>query len=213
MKRTLNSFKPGLAGLALLLLSAAPSQASVMFGFESITTNGVASPGILEAQISFTVTEPIAGQVLLTFNNVGPDASSIADIYLDDPTGLIDSIVSLDNSDPGVDFGIGASPPNLPSGNNINFSADFAADSNPPAQPNGVNPGETLGIVFLLTAGNSAADVIDSLNLFSENGLRVGVHVQGFANGESESGVHTPEPASLALLALGGTLMLGRKRR
>lgn len=64
-------------------------------------------------------------------------------------------------------------------------------------QPNGVNPGETLGILFNLQAGRSFADVISEL---STGEMRIGLHVQRYANGGSESLVNltspVPEPSS-----------------
>src|SRR5262249_35598988 len=108
-----------------------------------------------------------------------------------------------------------ASPPDLPGGNVVGFvtSAGFSADSNPPVQPNGVNPGETLGITFNLQAGRSFSDVTSEL---ASGELRVGVHVQGYANGGSESFVNlaSPVPEGPILLSLlSGLAVLGVVRR
>jgi hypothetical protein len=86
----------------------------------------------------------------------------------------------------GVDFSPNASPANLPGGKGLSpqFVAGLSADSNPPVQPNGVNPGETLAIVFNLQLEKTYADVIAALDAEL---LRVGIHVQGFASGGSES--------------------------
>ena len=130
-----------------------------------------------------------AGQAQFIFRNVGPSASSIADIYFEDDGTLL-GIASIANG-PGVDFSQGASPGNLPGGNSISppfqATAGFTADSNPPTQPNGVNPGETVTIFFVLQSGGTLADVISEL--YSQE-LRIGLHVQGFANGGSESFVN-----------------------
>ena len=66
-----------------------------------------------------------------------------------------------------------------------------------PAQPNGVNPGESLGIVFDLIGGQAFADTIAAL---ADGGLRIGIHVQGFEDGGSESFVNNgpTEPGTIA---------------
>ena len=81
-------------------------------------------------------------------------------------------------------------------------TAGFLADSDPPAQPNGVNPLETLGVVFNLQLGGTFADIVSEL---TTGELRVGIHVQGYATGGSESFVNlpVPEPGTALLLSLG----------
>jgi hypothetical protein len=118
----------------------------------------------------------------------------------------------------GVDFSQGASPGNLPSANSADpdfqATAGFLADSDPPVQPNGVNPGEELGIVFDLQSGGTFADVLSEL---ATGELRIGIHVQGFAGGGSESLISNsnpiPAPGAFVLASMGlGMLGLWRRR-
>lgn len=202
------------------------ASAGVIFGFDRITNNG-GDPGV-DSQLTVDVSDEGGGKVRFTFGNAGPLASSITDVYFDDGTLL--GISSVING-AGVSFtGGSGSPGNLPSGNTINFdtTAGFLADSNAPAQPNGVNPGETLAIIFNLINSKTYADTLAAMALSLANpgvdmfnGLRIGIHVQGFANGQSESYVNmgnpptrVPEPATLGLLGIGllGLCFLRRRR-
>ena len=152
-----------------------------------------------------------AGQVQFVFANSGPAASSITDVYFDDGTLL--GIASIAGST-GVDFSVGASPGDLPGGNTIGFeaTAGFTADSNPPAQPNGVNPGESLAVIFNLLSGVTVQDTINALN--GGEDLRIGIHVQGFADGGSESFVNNvPDGGTTAVLLGLGVLGLAGFRR
>ena len=211
--------KKGVFLLVVLLVGAlflcAPAMA-IPLGFQNITNNNPVDAAIGESQLSVEVT-PYASstnQVLFYFSNVGPSASSITDVYFDN--GDLFTFGLILNST-GVSFSPEAAPVNLPGGRTIHFVANQAlsADSNSPTQPNGVNPGEDLGIVLVLLAGNDFQNVLDEL---ASGDLRVGIHVQGFASGGSESFVNNPnpvpEPATMLLLGTGliGLAAFGRKR-
>lgn len=158
-------------------------------------------------------------QVRFTFTNTS--TSSLADVYFDDGTLL--GIASISSSS-GVSFSQGATPLNLPGGNTVSpafvTTAGFLADSNAPVSPNGVTQGEWVSIDFNLTAGQTYSNVISALALPNNGGdgdLRIGVHVQGFAAGGTESFINIsspiPEPEIYAMLMAGLGLMGFMARR
>jgi hypothetical protein len=184
---------------------AAGAQAAT-YSFFGITNNNATNTAIGASQLFVEVTDPAgANNVLFTFRNVGPQASAITDVYFDD--GTLFGIASIDGS-AGVSFSQLASPSNLPGGNNASppfvTTANFSADSDPPVAPNGVNPGEWLAIRFDLQSGQEYASVLSALG---SGALRIGLHVQAFADGGSESFVNyalpVPEPEVAAFLLLG----------
>lgn len=216
-------------------LPAAAQAASETYGFTNITNNNSTDADAGEAQLKVTVAsvdgEP--NQVSFTFWHDGTVAMSITDVYFDDGTLLGIASISYTGD---VSFSQGANPGDLPGGNQADpdfvATAGFTADSDPPAQPNGVNPGETLTIVFDLQNSYTYEDVIAALaqatgtNDDGIDGLRIGIHVQGFDGGGSESFVNgggggpdleevVPEPASIFLFGLGtlGMGVLARRRR
>lgn len=176
-------------------LSPLPAQA-VPLGFYNITANNPDDAAIGEAQLWVDVLPADSGRVSFTFHNNGPAACSITDVYFDD--GSLLGLAEIING-PGVSFSRGASPPNLPGGNTLDppfvVTRCFLADSDPPVQPNGVNPGEYVVLVFDLLPGKTLADVLQDL---ISTGLRIGIHVQGYASGGSESFVNT-EPLCIDL--------------
>ncbi len=203
-----------LLGLAAVLGLGTGPAAALTLGFDCITNNLAGDCGIGEAQLTVEVTEGGAGEVVFTFHNAGPLASSITDIYFDDSaTGALLEISSIVDSS-GVDFEEGATPKDLPDRSNASppfeTTEGFSADSESPAQPNGVNPGENVMIVFLLKAGKTFADVLATLE---DGSLRVGIHVQGFASRGSEGFVSVPEPYGLGLVAVGLLVAAVRMRR
>ena len=200
-----------LAGI--ISVFALPSYA-VTLNFFCITNNDPGDCAIGEGQLSVDVLDIGGNQVLFDINNNGPiDDAIIRQVYFDDGSLLgIAGLIDMDEGggDAGVDFTAGnASPGDLPGGNSItpqfNVTAGFLADADVP-QPNlwGIGAGETLGIVFTLQSGMTYADVINDL---TTGALRIGVHVQAFASGGSESFVNNPVPVPAAVWLFGSGLL------
>ena len=209
----------GLVAIALSLFIPLPAHA-LLLGFDSITNNNLADASIGETQLFVNVTGAGDHQVLFQFGNTGSFASSICDVYFDDGSLLsMAGIAWIDNSSNGVSFSQDARPGNLPGGNNASppfvTTAGFSADSDPEVQPNGVNPGESLGIIFDLEDDQTFSNVLAEL---ASGDLRIGIHVQGFDSGGSESFVNSiPDPATVFLLGsaclMGGLAGFRRKFR
>lgn len=207
-----------LVAAVAVLASENLAQAGVTYSFVGVTNNKTNNKttdvAIGQAQLSLTVSDAGSGLVRFQFANSGPAASSITDIYFDDrasPVLFSTPIYSFDNSGGGVNFSTYASPGNLPGGRRIDFVATYGltADSNSPTSINGVNPGESVGVITALANGHTYNDVLTSL---ADRSLRVGIHVQAFASGGSESFVNNggsgpppaiPEPSSMAILGIG----------
>lgn len=197
------------------------------YNFTNITNNNATDALIGEDQLSVIVHDEGTLLVKFCFNNAGPaEASSITDVYWDDNASLLTSIQSFGPNTGNVAFSERAWPRNLPGGRSIlpRFIANFSADSDHPVKHKGVNPGEELCVLFNYTTTGPAqegfTDIIDAMN---SGALRVGIHVQGYASGGSESFITTgdngngvtiiPEPASMILAMIGVFLVGGLKKR
>ena len=208
--------KPVITFVALAFaLFCMTAKAGPTYSFTHIAEPGdgptqLADGDIGQAQLFVELTD-MGGQVEFTFTNTGPQASSITDVYFDDGTLL--GIASITGMPGFVEFSQYASPPDLPGGNNVSppfvTTAGFSADSDSPVQPLGVNPGEFLRITFDLQDDGVFDDVLNEL---SSGELRIGIHVQGFNSGGSESfinngivedNVKIPAPGALVLCGIG----------
>ncbi len=194
------------------VLFAGVANASMIFSFENITNNNAGDAAIGEAQLFVEVDDEGGGIVSFRFFNEGPEASSITQIYFDADGSSLLSVAGLiegagtDYDSPGT-----GQPPNLPGANNADpdfqVTMGFRAVPAPPVQPNGVNPGEELTVLFD-TGGVSFASILDEI---ADGTIRMGIHVQGFASGGSESFVNNgPSPVPLpGAVWLFGSALLG----
>lgn len=200
---------------AVLAVRATPALAhpdppgSQTFSFTACTNNSPASVAIGQAQMSVTVYDLGGGKVAFDFHNVGAAASSITDVYFMD--GPLFGIASITNEPGFTSFHSPATPGDLPGGNNckppFHVTEHFSADSDSPHVPqNGVNPGEYVVINFTLLSGKTFADVVTALN---SGALRIGIHVQAFSNGVSESFVNSV-PTAVSLASMGASAAHGQ---
>ncbi len=192
-----------------------------------------------------------AGQVMFVFQNSLSvfNPSSITQVYFQDGT-----LLGLANvyETSGVSYHTPATPGNLPGGNSLSppfqTTDQWSADPNPPIEPNGVNAAnEAVGVLFNLqtnpktgqpyTLADVNSAIVEGFNnpsaVWDSNGndipggplgLRIGIHVQGYSQLQSQAfinnlgdgggpgpgGGSAPAPASAILLA-SGALLLGLK--
>ncbi|MCP4712939.1 MAG: hypothetical protein GY869_30290, partial [Planctomycetes bacterium] len=187
------------------------ANANVTYTFENITRNTSVSGADFFVEVSDHGTNSVSGaaQVLFTFTNEANHTSSITDIYFDN--GNLLGIADIYDSGDGVSFAQSARPKDLPGRNNITpkfeTTADFSADSDPAVQPNGVNPGDTVGIVFDLKWGNYDTVVAELLT----GEIRIGIRVQALPPnaGRSDSFVNTPTDPGPPPIPAPGAMVLG----
>jgi hypothetical protein len=192
----------------------AQSAQAVSFGFEVLEDN---SPIDLSGQLFVDVLDAGGGQVSFEFQNLGPLASSISGIYFHDMNGDIDPPLVIADQSAGVSFSLGASPPDLPGGENADppfvttTGLLMDADSQGGKSNNGINPGE-----WLLVLADAFTDFNSIIAALISGDLRIGLHVIALSDGQSETYITNPTPIPLPaglllfLSGLAGVGFLGR---
>jgi len=189
---------------ALAMMFVMSTSQAITYSFTQVENNGQN----IETQLSVEVLDTVDG-VTFTFNNNVGTISSVTDIYFDQ--GATDwfsgfTIINQIGTDftPLIFDTSTASPSNLPGGSAIGFYADYSVDSD----GNPVNGLDNSGdyITFLATAGTGFTSFWDLIN---DSDFRMGVKVQAYADGSSDSYVTVnpiPVPAAAWLF---GTVLFG----
>lgn len=189
------------AALIGIALPSVEAQA-IPLSFSCITNNNAGDCTIATSQLSVTLDALGTDQVRLQVSNDGPSASVYSRILFD---GTILSGIAAITNGAGVDFADASPGGVLPGGNGnpINFTTDLEAEADNPKPQNGIGPGESLTLDLDIETGFDFQDVVDAL---ADGSLRIGMHVQSFASGGSESVLNVPVPESGTLLLLGAGL-------
>lgn len=186
------------------VLGLGASANAAIFPFTQFTTNG---PVDISGQIEVELSE-VGAEVHFTVRNLGPITSSVANIYIDDDSGLLGSLLGMING-PGVNLiaSGGTGPGNLPGWEGMGITADFTAGAAAPPPANGINPGEFA--TMRLSMVGSFSDIVAAM---TNGSMYFGAHVISVGDaGESES-IMTPTPGAAVLMGMAGLCTLRRRR-
>ena len=161
---------PGLAPTA----SAAPITTNYTCAFGSNTVANAGGCATVNSQVLLTIDNPSANVVTFRFDNLGPNSSSITDIYFEDANNpdIFNFASPVISAGAGVSFLTGCTPPGPPGSS---FTVAFCSDSAAPVVTNGVGPGEW--VQFSLNFLGSAA-YPQFLASLLDGSFRTALHVQ-----------------------------------
>lgn len=204
---------------ALALCTGSACASFVNIGFTRIEPHNSASNPA--SQLRCVLSDVSPGVVSFRFTNTVGIASSISEVYFDDgPLLGISRIIQQ-----GCAFtGGGASPGNLPGGQNlaVPFHATQAFSADAPGNPrNGVDAtGEFLEMQFYLINNRTFEDTVQAL---MNGSLRIGLHLRAIGPlSQSDSFIDNPTDAvglpQGVVLGVGGMVLVGafgafRRRR
>jgi hypothetical protein len=170
--------------IAALMAFAVSPVAAAMMVFDCTSGADSKNCALDNARLTVEVLDAGGGQVAFVFANDDVGRSIVEHIYVGDETGTLAGPPEILNNDGTVVFErisgrtqlTDAAVARLP----FKSSSDLSVAALQPSRELGINPGESLGLVFAITPGRTISDVLDDLG----NGhLRFGVSTVAVTGG------------------------------